>query len=1070
MKMRTKLWLLTLLVVVLVSAIALTACNTHECKHVCPECGKCTDETCYDPVCSDKCSGHSTPEPGHQCQHVCHECGKCTDTTCIDSECGDKCEGHETIGHECSSKCPECGKCTDNSCDKDACKGKCQGHGTIDPTPKHECQHVCSECGKCTDTACADDVCKDKCLGHGTVKHECQSKCTICGKCTNKDCTEDVCKDKCGEHTTPTPTVYTVTFIVRGEDYASIRVASGSTIAAPATDPTTEGKTFRYWTILDDGAEFNFATPITSDITLEAVFAIYVDFDINGATGTTPEGVWGSSTSASVTMPSATNFSRVGYIFGGWTDGLTTYQAGATAMFRESTTLTAIWTTSSAKYTVTFFYGSQNASEIKGETPASYELIPGESIVLPQNPWTRIGHTFKGWTIQHYVIIDDETQYWEPIDASATGLEPGATYPMPSENVRVTAQWQEGGSVAVTYHSNTDANLTSTDTFEYGKSYWLKNNMFTAPTGKVFAGWSLTPDGVAVGDEGDAISAGTLKKYVTEKGEMALDFYALWTDGSMSGAIDIAAISGVWTSGSSTVIISTVGADGYYVGSAIVNNEYVLLADYVSELVGYNLKGDEIVITSSSSNQIAIKGTIYTSKTAISNAAISDFVGEWLRQESPITLKISAQGKATLSLGSASNVQLVIVDKYIAVTYTINGAEYQFVLGKSGSQLVGYYTAPEYSPVATTFDFVKSEPEVDPSTDLMGATQFAGNSTKAVSGATIKGIMLHVDREAKYARITYKYLGTTSTVDVELTNRGTGFYWGNLTVTYYYRFNLTIGGSSTTLCLAVVSNGTLMLCDSSENKDLSDGKFTVGTITEDPTDSVFTGAYTHSTSTYTLAFSRFQLDTTQKATSIDVTYSLNGAVEKTEKLTLSNLSASGFPTTTSGTPLYVYSFQIERSPGARVTFRIAIFSDHLWLGSSTAAFAKFDLAGGGSVEPEPVDPNVKTYVGNATYTKRFMGMVTNFVITSISIDTSKQVTTAHFVYLANNTLYEEDVTLSVAAISNYDGSGTPVYYYELTIKSYDTQTFYLAVLNNGTLMLCDKDDVALSDGLFTLKA
>lgn len=117
-----------------------------------------------------------------------------------------------------------------------------------------------------------------------------------------------------------------------------------------------------------------------------------------------------------------------------------------------------------------------------------------------------------------------------------------------------------------------------------------------------------------------------------------------------------------------------------------------------------------------------------------------------------------------------------------------------------------------------------------------------------------------------------------------------------------------------------------------------------------------------------------------------------------------------------------------------------------------------------------MDPNVKIYVGNATYTKRFMGMVTNFVITSISIDTSKQVTTAHFVYLANNTLYEEDVTLSVAAISNYDGSGTPVYYYELTIKSYDTQTFYLAVLNNGTLMLCDKDDVALSDGLFTLKA
>ena len=28
----------------------------HECKHVCPTCGKCTDETCTDKVCADKCT------------------------------------------------------------------------------------------------------------------------------------------------------------------------------------------------------------------------------------------------------------------------------------------------------------------------------------------------------------------------------------------------------------------------------------------------------------------------------------------------------------------------------------------------------------------------------------------------------------------------------------------------------------------------------------------------------------------------------------------------------------------------------------------------------------------------------------------------------------------------------------------------------------------------------------------------------------------------------------------------------------------------------------------------------
>ena len=30
----------------------------HVCGHVCPTCGKCTDNTCTDPVCADKCPGH----------------------------------------------------------------------------------------------------------------------------------------------------------------------------------------------------------------------------------------------------------------------------------------------------------------------------------------------------------------------------------------------------------------------------------------------------------------------------------------------------------------------------------------------------------------------------------------------------------------------------------------------------------------------------------------------------------------------------------------------------------------------------------------------------------------------------------------------------------------------------------------------------------------------------------------------------------------------------------------------------------------------------------------------------
>lgn len=62
----------------------------HKCGHVCPECGKCLDAACADPVCADKCLGHK-----HVCQHVCPECGKCTDETCKNKACAAKCAGHE---------------------------------------------------------------------------------------------------------------------------------------------------------------------------------------------------------------------------------------------------------------------------------------------------------------------------------------------------------------------------------------------------------------------------------------------------------------------------------------------------------------------------------------------------------------------------------------------------------------------------------------------------------------------------------------------------------------------------------------------------------------------------------------------------------------------------------------------------------------------------------------------------------------------------------------------------------------------------------------------------------------
>ena len=68
--------------------------NTHTCEHVCPECGKCTDNSCTESVCAEKCQGHEVTPPAHECESKCPECGKCLDKACTESDCIDKCEGH----------------------------------------------------------------------------------------------------------------------------------------------------------------------------------------------------------------------------------------------------------------------------------------------------------------------------------------------------------------------------------------------------------------------------------------------------------------------------------------------------------------------------------------------------------------------------------------------------------------------------------------------------------------------------------------------------------------------------------------------------------------------------------------------------------------------------------------------------------------------------------------------------------------------------------------------------------------------------------------------------------------
>ena len=104
-------------------------------------------------------------------------------------------------------------------------------------------------------------------------------------------------------------TKYTVTFDPNNEGETwTETVVSGQKVAKPATDPTIEGgKLFRYWA--NGGVAFNFDTPITSDITLEAEYGWKVTFNAGEGASGTVEPVW-TKVWGSVVLPDGTGLSN----------------------------------------------------------------------------------------------------------------------------------------------------------------------------------------------------------------------------------------------------------------------------------------------------------------------------------------------------------------------------------------------------------------------------------------------------------------------------------------------------------------------------------------------------------------------------------------------------------------------------------------------------------------------------------------------------------------------------------------------------------------------------------------
>ena len=261
----------------------------------------------------------------------------------------------------------------------------------------------------------------------------------------------------------PTPVTHTVTLDAgNGSQPVRVMVVDGEPVGRPA-DPTRDGYAFKGWTL--DGQPYDFAQPVTGDITLTAQWqkpAEYtVTFDTQGGTPVASQTVTENGT---VTRPS--DPTRDGYTFKGWTLDGQPYDFGTPVT--GNLTLTAVWEENTPPAPVMH---KVTVKPNNGSNPTVYEVEDGQPFTQPADP-TRDGYTFNGWTLDG-----------EPYDFSqpVTG------------DITLEAQWEKSETPAPVTHTvkfrTNGGSAIPMQTVEDGRTVGRP----TDPTrpGHTFAGWLL---------------------------------------------------------------------------------------------------------------------------------------------------------------------------------------------------------------------------------------------------------------------------------------------------------------------------------------------------------------------------------------------------------------------------------------------------------------------------------------------------------------------------------------------------------------------------------------------------
>lgn len=200
------------------------------------------------------------------------------------------------------------------------------------------------------------------------------------------------------DNTEVTEQKFTVTFNSKGgNELDPVEVVSGNTITKPQ-NPTRSGYNFKYWSLTDGGSEYDFATPVTGNITLYAVWEVAetpvtkytVTFNSTGGSAVSSVEVESGKTVSKPQDPT-----QDGKVFKHWslTEGGEAYNFATPV--NGNITLYAVWDaaqTPVTNHTVTF--------DAKGgiSSITTLEVENGKTLVAPPAP-TKDGFTFKHWSL-----------------------------------------------------------------------------------------------------------------------------------------------------------------------------------------------------------------------------------------------------------------------------------------------------------------------------------------------------------------------------------------------------------------------------------------------------------------------------------------------------------------------------------------------------------------------------------------------------------------------------------------------------------------------------------------------